>query len=213
MELSKKDIGLVAVVGAGVGLLAQPILSGSIDALAAQAGMGVVALRATIFFGFLILAPLALAVAAFVSRFLPGVYQFAKFAAVGTLNSFVDVGVFNLITLIFGQDPSLVSPVVYAVMKSASFLTATTNSFMWNKFWTFASGKTSAREEAVKFYSIAILGWFINAAIATYVAKGVAAPAFLSADVWARIIAPVVGIICVLFWNFFGYKFFVFKKK
>jgi hypothetical protein len=52
-------------------------------------------------------------------------YQAAKFFLVGTLNTFIDLGVVNLLIWIF----NITSGFFYGVFKAISFLTATTNSY------------------------------------------------------------------------------------
>ena len=205
--INKKDLMLVSIIGALVGLLTQPILSNIISDHATLAAHGT-AVHVVAFFGFLVLAPFALFIASVLSKIIPIIYQFAKFAAVGTLNSFVDLGVFNVETLLLGATPSTA---VFAVMKAISFLSATTNSYLWNRKWTFQAADRPSGGEAVKFYSIAIIGFFLNVGISTYVFSAIPAPAML-ATLWTNVVAPICGILCVFVWNFLGYKFFVFKK-
>jgi putative flippase GtrA len=209
--MSKKDIRMVVIVGAAVGLLIQPILANTIS----MGSLSVLA-RIGIFVFFALLAPFALWLASLLSRAWKGIYQFAQFAAVGTLNSFIDVGVFNLETFILGT--ATVSTVMFATFKAISFLCATTNSFFWNKYWTFSASATSAADDAekktketVSFYAVALAGWVVNVGVATCVK--IAEPAGMSPRLWVNIVAPVCGIAASFLWDFFGYKYFVFKKK
>jgi hypothetical protein len=49
----------------------------------------------------------------------------------------------------------------------------------------------------------------INVGVATLVkASGPA-----DSRVWVNLIAPLCGVAASFFWDFFGYKYFVFKKK
>jgi putative flippase GtrA len=208
--MPKKDIIPICAIGAAVGLLIQPILVNTTPN--ASLGVGV---HIVIFFFFLILAPLALWLASLLARFFRGIYQFAQFAAVGTLNSFVDIGVFNLETFLFGTS-SIATP-VFAVFKAISFLFGTTNSFFWNKYWTFSDARSSHPEGAIKetreaasFYLIAFVGWCVNVGVATLVK--IAEPSGISAKIWIDIVAPLCGIAASFLWDFFGYKYLVFKK-
>ena len=200
--MNRKDLSLAAIIGLAVGLLVQPIIANVIPALTLP-------LRAAVFLGFVVLAPVALALAAWLSKFLPVLYQFAKFAAVGSLNSFLDLGLFNLETFLYGSVPG---GSLYPIFKSISFLIATSNSFLWNKFWTFGSSTKANSTEVLKFYGITLIGWMVNVGVATFV-KNAAVSAGLSVSLWGNVAAPVVGIFAALFWNFFGYKFVVFKKS
>jgi putative flippase GtrA len=196
------------IIGAGVGLLIQPILANNVPMRDLVYLTPLV--RAGIVLFFLIVAPLALWVAKLLSiaiRGLRGLYQFAQFAAVGTLNSFIDVGIFNLETAFYG--PSIVSNALFAGFKAISFLFATTNSFLWNKYWTFGAREKTNAKELTGFYGVALIGWFLNVGAATLT------KAFGPADskAWVNLVAPIAGIAISFAWNFIGYKFWVFKDK
>lgn len=206
--MNKKDFRAGVIIGAAVGLLCQPMLSTLSETLA---GLGLdvgTGSRIAIFVIFLILGPLALWIASFIGRSVPVVYQFAKFAAVGTLNSFIDFGFINLLIAITG----IAAGTGYVIFKAISFLLATTNSFFWNKHWTF-SGRhgDSAGDEVRKFYSIAIVGWVLNVGAASLLVNFVP-HAGVSDNLWANA-GALLGIAVSLFWNFLGYKFFVFTRK
>jgi putative flippase GtrA len=198
--MTKRDTVLIIIIGAAVGLLGQPVIANVVKSAGGLVRVG-------FFLLMLIGAPVALYIASFIGKRLPSIYQFAKFAAVGVLNTMVDLGVFNLETLLLGTLPGTV---LFAVFKAVSFLIATTNSYFWNKRWTFSSKTAANTGEVVKFYVIAILGGFVNVGVATLVK--VLQPAGISSALWVNDIAPLAGIIAVLFWNFFGYKLFVFKQ-
>jgi putative flippase GtrA len=199
--MNKGDLTKVTIIGGLVGLLVQPILNNVIHG---GVGMG---LRAAAFFAFLILAPVALTILAWLGKKISVIYQFGKFAAVGTLNSFVDVGVLNLELLAVGTPGAW----TYRILKSVSFLSATTNSFFWNKFWTFDSREPASVGQTVKFYAVAVVGFFLNVAIASYVFSNITPPAGMSSALWANV-GALCGILVVFIWNFLGYKYLVFKK-
>ncbi len=164
-------------------------------------------LRIIAFLVFLFGAPSALFIFYLASKFIPVLYQFAKFASVGVLNSFVDLGIFNLQTFLYGTLPGAS---VFAGFKAISFLSATTNSFFWNKYWTFGANAKPQAGEVLKFYSIAIIGGFLNVGVATAVRT--MNLGFIPANVTVNLVAPISGILCVFLWNFIGYKYVVFKK-
>lgn len=203
--MTRKDLWAGLGIGTAVGILIQPIFANNISAhdlayLTLPARLGLV-----IFFA--VLAPFALWIAKFLSRWAAGLYQFAQFAAVGTLNSFIDVGVFNVETFLYGS--SLISNGLFALFKAISFVFATTNSFVWNKYWTFGSSDKTNAKEITGFYGVALVGWAANVLVATLV------KAFGPVDsrVWVNIVAPLAGIAAAFAWNFIGFKYWVFKKK
>lgn len=207
--MNKRDLASVSIIGAAVGLLSQLILSNFVGEIRSAIPLPFLAIRFSVFFGFLFFAPIALKVAWAVGRFVPVLYQFAKFAAVGTLNSFVDIGVLNLETLFLGRIPS---DAVFAMFKAISFLIATTNSYFWNKYWTFNAGGDPHAAEMAKFYTIAVTGGLLNISVATFV-KTLGSGEGVSLNAWVNLVAPLAGIFAALLWNFVGYKFLVFRKR
>ena len=205
--MTKKDFWLSLIIGGAVGVLFQPIISNFSADIGKLASISIGQLRLMMFFVFLFGAPAALFVFHLLSRFIPVLYQFAKFASVGVLNTSVDLGIFNLATFLYG---SLPAASVFAMFKAVSLLTATTNSFIWNKYWTFGVNSKPQAGEIVKFYAIAIVGGFLNVGVATAVRT--ANFSFISANTLVNFVAPICGILAVFLWNFIGYKYVVFKK-
>jgi putative flippase GtrA len=196
--MTKKDIWSILAIGTAIGLLVQPILT---NILTTDLNLVV---RLGVFLFFFILAPAALAIAYLLSKAWKAIYQFAQFAAVGSLNSFIDIGIFNLETFIFG---SSIGVVMFATLKAISFLFATTNSFVWNKYWTFNSTDKASAGEVGGFYAVAIIGWVVNVGVATLV-KSIGP----DTKTWVNLVAPLAGIAVTFIWNFIGYKFWVFKN-
>ena len=158
--------------------------------------------------GFSILAPIALFVLKFLSRFWKVLEQFGKFAAVGTLNTLLDLGVLNL--LIYLTDIS--SGASYSGFKAISFLVGTTNSYFWNKFWTFGSRLPVTLNEYGRFIFFTLIGVLINVSAATLVVNVIGAPAGVNPKLWANV-GALAGVFTALLWNFLSYKKIVFKKK
>jgi putative flippase GtrA len=202
--MKKRDLWAIVIIGAAVGLLSQPILANVAGSLNIDLTLGV---RVGIFFTFTILAPLALFTFSLLGRFLPVLYQFGKFAAVGVLNTFVDVGVLNLEILAFGTPGAW----PYRIFKAVSFLAATTNSFLWNKFWTFDSREPANTSQTIKFYAVAVGGFLLNVGLASYVFTNVARPEGISPNLWANI-GALAGVAAAFLWDFLGYKYLVFRK-
>ncbi len=204
--MNKKDLWLAVVIGAAVGLLAQPMLStlgSTLARLGVGNGMGA---RLGFFVFFLILAPVALWVAYLLSKVWGVLYQFAKFAAVGTLNSFIYFGVLNLLIAMTG----IAKGTSYSLFVLLGFLFSTTNSFFWNKFWTFHSGDKASIGQAASFYLIAAGGALLNTGAASFVVNYIAHPG-VTDNLWANL-GALIGIGVSFLWNFLGYKYFVFKR-
>jgi len=141
-----------------------------------------------------------------VAKLIKVISQVVKFLEVGILNTFIDLGILNLLVWQTG----ITSGGYLAPLNTVSFLCAATNSYYWNKFWTFKSGVGIRRKEFLQFLIISVIGWGINTGIVvlgtTYLA-----PAFaLSAGAWVNVVKLSATLISMV-WNFIGYKFIVFK--
>lgn len=120
----KKDLIISAAVGLLCAMLIFPI--------AKNLGM-----KQNLALSLLVVLPILAAAGMFVAYWLAKrikvFYQLAKFVLVGGLNTFVDWGILNLLMFLTG----IAAGSLYSVFKGVSFLVATTNSYFWNKFWTF----------------------------------------------------------------------------
>lgn len=212
--MTKRDWVAITIIGAWVGVLFQPIIinlwsdiAGALQKLGLE--LPQLAVQVGAFVGFTILAPLALFILHFLSKKVAVLFQFGKFAAVGSSNAFVDIGLLNLSMLLFGV--SKASP-MFGVIATGTALIATVNSFLWNKFWTFEAARSAEKAwmEVVKFYVVTGTAALVNGSV-TYLAVNYLAADGVSANLWANV-AKVIGIFSALLINFLGYKFFVFKK-
>lgn len=138
---------------------------------------------------------------------LPIGYNFLKFGETGGLNWLVDLGVFNILVLMTG----ITSGIYFAVFKGISFIFASTNSYLWNKFWVFEKGRTGATKEIGKFILATSAGLLFNVLIATLVRTvGPSIISNLNGTVWANI-AVIIGSLLAMIFNFALYRFWVFK--
>lgn len=173
---------------------------------------------------FPILCLVFLYIAFWIAKKIETIRQAAKFVLVGGLNTLVDWGVLSFLIFVFRDSFGInsydviisifsVTLVYYSLFKGVSFIVATTNSYVWNKLWTFKRKTTEKTgKEFLQFFVVSILGFLINVGIASAVFKFVSPVAGLGTDQWAIISAAVATAISMI-WNFLGYKFIVFEKK
>ena len=201
--ITKKDYLLVSIVGFFFGLLLLPVLN-NIKLFST----GITFSKAfLIVFGFTIFANLALWIASIMARWLPIVLQLAKFAAIGALNTLLDLGILNVLIFATG----IAFGYWYSVFKGISFVVANVNSYFWNKRWTFGSSGGANVKEFGQFLAVGIVGFGINIGIASLIVNFVGAPENFSPERWANIGALSATVISLV-WNFVGYKLIVFKK-
>jgi len=148
-------------------------------------------------------------IAKLLSRLAKVIYQIARFAEVGVMNTFIDFGILNLLIWITG----ITGGVAIAPLNAFSFLCATSNSYFWNKFWTFSSSgeKKASGKEFTQFLIISAIGIAINTGIVVWGTSSFCPCSSLSAGAWANVMKLLATFISMV-WNFLGYKFIVFKK-
>ena len=101
---------------------------------------------------------------------------------------------------------------LYSVFVGASFIVATLIKYSGDKFWVFEKmEKKGISKEFSQFFIITLISGAIHIGIASIVVNYIGPQFDISAVVWANI-GKIIGIICASVWNFFGYKFVVFKK-
>lgn len=136
------------------------------------------------------------------------IFQAAKFFLIGTLASVVDLGIFNILIAVSG----IATGLYLSIFKGISFLVATLSKYAGDKFWAFEKMETvGMRKEFSQFIIVTLVGLVINVGAASVVMAVFGGKFGLDAKIWANI-----GAISAAFgaaaWNFFGYKFIVFKK-
>ena len=196
------DIVLASIVGFMTGALAIPVVL----------NLGIAAtVRIPLIYqpvvGAALFASVLLAASLIAIR-VPSLFEFSKFAVVGVLNSGVDFGILNFLMLM----TSVSSGVGFLGFKSISVTLGVLNSYLWNKYWTFnTSNSADARREFVAFMVVTLIAVGVNVAGADVIVNVIGAPVGFSTRLWANI-GAISGAGLTLFTNFFGYKFFVFRK-
>lgn len=201
MFTSKKDVQIAALAAILIAALAIPIIDNiglpsflqSLGSVGVSVGLFVLAIT-----GFLVLY--------FFGRWLTILRQIAKFVIVGGLNTLLDLAILNILIASSG----IASGVSFNFFKGISFLAAVTNSYFWNKYWTFES-KDRKELQFIQFIVISAVGLFINVGVASFIVNTIGAPGATSPALWANI-GALTATAASLIWNFLGYKFIVFRR-
>jgi putative flippase GtrA len=123
------------------------------------------------------------------------VRQFIKFGIVGAIGTIVDVTILVFLKEIVGLN-------VY-IANSISFSIAVLNNYTLNSLWTFGDQEKRHHRQLVQFFIVSVVGLALSQALL-----------FFFHDVLHLhyLIAKVLGILVVLFWNFFANRFWTFKE-
>ena len=130
--------------------------------------------------------------------------RFLKFSIVGVVNFLIDFSVLNLLSFVTGINKGIFA----ALFSAVSFLIANLNSYFLNKRWTFK--KNNKNSNYKPFFIISALGVAANVCV-IYVLTTFISQSYFSDLVWLNV-SKIIATGFVMFFNYFGYKGFVFKK-
>jgi len=201
MNFNRKDVGIAAIAGALIAVLALPIID-NIGLPPILKSFGAPGVSAILFIltviGFILLNVLG--------RRLNVLHQIAKFIVVGGLNTFLDFAVLNFLI----GSSGITSGVGFRFLKGISFLVAVINSYFWNKHWTFKI-KANGGTKSIQFVVVSTIGLFINVGIAAFIVDVIGPVGNITPVIWANT-ATLIAVAGSQIWNFLSYKFVVFRK-
>lgn len=139
-----------------------------------------------------------------IGKKVPIVWQLAKFALVGVLNTVIDFSILNLFINLTGiaSGPSIIP------MNAFAFSAAVVNSYFWNKKWVFEEKKSG---DFVIFFIVTVIGIALNSAVLFVMTTLVPHQVTISPKLWANL-AKVLATGISMVWNYLGYRLVVFKK-
>lgn len=152
--------------------------------------------------GYVLLAEFGILVAGVLGRKIGVLWQIGKFGLVGVLNTAVDFGILNYLSILTG----VTSGTSLIPLNALSFSVAVLNSYWWNKSWVFEGKK---RVSFVSFLAVSAIGVLINTGIVV-VATNIN-PLGLDNSLWLNV-SKALATVVSLTWNFLGYRLVVFKK-
>ncbi len=135
--------------------------------------------------------------------------QISKFIIIGALNTAIDFGVLNLLMWWTG----IYSGNWIILLNAISFSVAVTNSYFWNKYWTFRAKQEGGNrvKEFSQYVAVTLIGMAFNTAAVYLITTFIPPVSGIEKELWANL-AKVVATGLSLIWNFIGYKFIVFRK-
>ncbi|MEK7578513.1 MAG: GtrA family protein [Patescibacteria group bacterium] len=211
LKFTKKDFWLAVLAGEIITWLSLPTLKNvKILGLVAKWGIGLKLFM--IFWVFLIPAGAILGLYLFylMAKYKNqlGLLQMGKYGIIGVLNTFLNAGIYNFLIFITNIASGFTVDSFFVV----AFVITVTNSFLWNRYWTFEqAGTETFVKDASQFLFVSAIVAVINIGILHIIINVIGAPVGMDLKIWANI-ALALTIITAFLGNFFGYKFIVFKK-
>ncbi|HSK99376.1 MAG TPA: GtrA family protein [Rubrobacteraceae bacterium] len=134
--------------------------------------------------------------------------KYAQFSLVGASNMLVDVGVFNLLLLLWSTH----SPELLVAYNVAALVLANANSYLWNTRWTFRDEARHDARQVGMFTAQGLLNVGVGNALLWLVAHALVAHTDLSPLVSGNV-AKVVSMAVASTVSFLFLRLFVFRPK
>ncbi|MCX6812937.1 MAG: GtrA family protein [Candidatus Azambacteria bacterium] len=211
IKYTKKDFWLAILAGEIIVWLSLPTLK-NIKVIELLAKWGIGLKLFVVFWAFFVPAGAILGLYLFYSaakyKNRLGLLQMGKYGVIGVLNTFLNAGIYNFLIFITNIASGFTVDLFFIV----AFIITVTNSFFWNRNWTFEQiGTETVSKDAFQFFFVSTIVAVINFVILHIIVNVIGAPVGIDLKIWANI-ALALTIITAFFGNFFGYKFIVFKK-
>ena len=147
-------------------------------------------------------------------RYRNTVRQFLKFGVTGTIGAVVDFSSYNFLTRIAGWD-TILEPFGYKIIAAnlVSVLLAISSNFLLNKYWTFRNKEEGAvLKQWSGYFALNSFTFILNQLITSFFTFHVPVlEAFFGSQ--RDNVAKAIAIGCILFVNFLGSKFLIFRRS
>ena len=134
--------------------------------------------------------------------------KYAQFSLVGTSNMLVDIGVLNLLLLLW----STRSPELLVLYNLVALILANANSYLWNTLWTFRDRARHDAKQVGMFTAQGLLNAGVGSLLLWMTAHGLRAYTDLSPWVSGNV-AKVVSMVVASTMSFLFLRFFVFRPR
>jgi putative flippase GtrA len=139
--------------------------------------------------------------------------EFLKFGVTGVIGAIVDFGTYNIITRLIGWTAFYtVWGQKIIIANNISVFLAIISNFVLNKYWTFRDPSKQVMRQYVAYFGLNFVTWILNQLLVSIFTFQVAFMAHIFGDQKDNA-AKVLAIGIILFLNFFGSKFLIFRKK
>lgn len=149
--------------------------------------------------------PLVETACTFSSRWFKFMEQAGKFGIVGVLNTVIDLFVVSMFVIFMPKTTST----IFVAFKTISFFIAATNSYFWNKWWTFRHNGNVSAFDFVRFLVPTVVGGVLNIGVAALVVSLFAHAGMVSITLANA--GAIAGTAVAFVWNFLMYRNIVFR--
>ena len=133
--------------------------------------------------------------------------KYAQFSLVGGSNALVDLGVLNLLLLIWPTR----SPEILVVFNVVALVFTNANSYLWNTLWTFRHRARHDARQVGLFTAQGLLNVAVGGLVLWLIARLLVAYTTLSPMIGGNV-AKVVSMVVASTLSFMFLRFFVFRK-
>ncbi len=132
------------------------------------------------------------------------IQQFLRFCIIGTSNAVIDFGVLNLLLWLYPTTNTWKT----LEYNSLAVLLASTNSFFWNKYWTFQQRNPVTSQEVYRFIVVAGGTTIMNDSLMWLLGRTF--PGIIGSNLLGANVLKLIAIIGTMSISFFGMRLWVF---
>lgn len=148
----------------------------------------------------------------FLNRHRGTVRQFVKFGITGTFGAIVDFGTYNILTRAIGWLTIYnIGGIKIIAANLVSVFLAIFSNFILNKYWTFRDKSENVAAQGTSYFVMNLITFTLNQLLTSFFIFNVA-----QFDVFGSQkdnAAKVAAVCFILFINFLGSKFIIFRKR
>lgn len=139
--------------------------------------------------------------------------QFIKFGITGTIGAIVDFSTYNILKRGFGLEYEYIVWGQHILLaNNISVFLAIVSNFILNKYWTFRDQRKDVVGQWTGYFILNLFTWALNQLLVSFLIYKVVIMEVIFGDQRDNA-AKVIAIGLILFVNFLGSKFIVFKKR
>lgn len=139
--------------------------------------------------------------------------QFLRFGVTGAIGAIIDFSIYTFLTRGLGWNHlyTVFGYPISAANNVSVFIVIVSNFFL-NKYWTFKNRQGSATKQWVGYFALNTVTWALNQILMSFFAFNVPLFAVVFGNL-KDLAAKAAAIGIIMFINFFGSKFLVFRRK